>query len=651
MSSNNLPDFETAMKHTKPAGLTDNEKEYAWSKIEAGLTTSSSSFSYRSFWKHAQSKIIAGVVGLVILGGGAATASAHYAKPGDFLFPIEIAKEKAQIFLAGDEKKKETLHIKFAEKRLSEVRALAAILHASSTLATTTGSSTTSTTTPTPVLPKNLAKKIERAERGITIALAQLSETRKTLADAGNTNATLILDDIIEELKGVGDGTITITHLATNGKGQSGQVSIRATVTATSSASSTVVSTIKIDEKKNGAKIVVATNNIKTEITLGNNKGKKDDKHEDDHGNKNEGKHENKNKDKDDDRDDKDDHDNKKNGKKINVCHVSGGERHTINIAVNAARAHLAHGDRLGTCSTPTPTPTNDTTAPNLTNIAVTPAQNGATINWNTNEQATARVWLSTTSPVPTTGTPTAARESLAGAHAFSMSSLLSGTTYYYIVSSADATDNRATSSQGSFTTTVAADITGPTVSGTSVSVNTTSATLSFTTSESSRARIWVSTSSPVSTTGTPAIDESSFATAHSATLSSLTPSTLYRYVISVVDSAGNRATTSEATFTTTTAADTIAPFISAINAATTTSSATISWSTDESTNGMLYFGQTTPINLTTASNIAINTFATTHQAVLSGLTSTTTYHYLIVARDSAGNTATSSQQSFITGN
>jgi len=637
MSNNNLPNFETSMKNTKPAGLTDNEKEYAWSKIEAGLTTSHPSFSYRSFWRHTQSKIIAGVLGLLILGGGAATASAHNAKPGDFLFPVEIAKEKAQILLAGDQKKKEMLHIKFAEKRLSEVRSLTALVSASSTIATTT--------TPAPTLPKDLAKKIERAERGITIALAELNETRKILADSGNTNATLVIDDIIEELKGVGDGTVTITKIAA--KGNSGKVSVHANITAssTTSTSTTVVSTVKIDEKKNGAKIVVENkiNDVKTEITLGNNKGKNDDKHS--------GKHEKEKKDHDDDddHDDKNKHDDKK--KKINVCHVSGSERHTINIAVNAARAHLAHGDTLGICNTTTPPPTTDTTTPNLTNIAATPAQNGATINWNTNEQATARVWLSTTSPVSTSGTPTAARESLAGAHAFSMSSLLSGTTYYYIVSSADATGNRATSSQESFTTTVAADITAPTVSGTSVSVNTTSATLSFTTNESSRARIWVSTSSPVSTTGAPAIDEASFATAHSATLSSLTPNTLYRYVISVVDSAGNRATTSEATFTTNAAADTTAPFISAINAATTTSSATISWNTNESTNGMLYFGQTTPLNLTTASNIAINTFATTHQAVLSGLTSTTTYHYLIVARDSAGNTATSTGHSFSTGN
>ena len=40
-------------------------------------------------------------------------------------------------------------------------------------------------------------------------------------------------------------------------------------------------------------------------------------------------------------------------GKKINVCHVPPGNSdnaHTINISVNAWKAHMAHGDSLGKC-------------------------------------------------------------------------------------------------------------------------------------------------------------------------------------------------------------------------------------------------------------------------------------------------------------
>jgi hypothetical protein len=659
MSNNNSSNLETSMKNIKPAGLTDHEKEYSWSKIEAGLTAPVPAFSYIALFKRAQSKFIAITVGLLILGGGAATASAHYAKPGDFFFPVAIAKEKAQIFLATDIKKKEVLHIKFAEKRLAEVRELAALAHlhtqasGSTTVTTTNGSSTATATTPAPVISKNEAKKIERAERAMTIALAQLTETRQALADAGNTGAAFVIDDIIEELKGVGDGAVTITHIAAKGNGQSGQMSLRATITASSSASSTFAGTVRIEEKKNSTKIVLKDNNIKTEVTLGNTKGNSDKK-DDDHGNKPENKperkHEKDDDDEDDDhdRDDRNNHDDKKNGRKVDICHISGTSRQTINIAVNAARAHIAHGDTLGVCTITTTPGTSDTAAPTLTNIAAAPLQSTATISWSTNEQATAYVWFSTTSPVVTTGTPTQERTSLSLAHTFSLSGLTSGTTYYYIVSSSDATGNRATSSQGRFTTGAAADTTPPTVSGTGVTTNTTSAALSFTTSESARARVWLGTTSPVSTEVSPVIDENSFSTAHSASLSSLAPSTLYHYIISVVDSAGNRATTSDATFTTSVPADTTAPVISSITAATTTSSAAISWTTNESTNGTLYFSQTTPVNTATASTVLVSVFATTHQASLSGLTSSTTYHYLIVARDTSGNTATSSEHSFI---
>jgi hypothetical protein len=676
MSHNNLSDLETRVKNSKPAGLTDHEKEYAWSKIEAGLTAPVPKFSYLTLFKRAQSRFVAGMVGLLILGGGAATAYAHNAKPGDFLFPVEIVKEKTQIFLAGSEKKREVLHIKFAEKRLAEVReltALAAVVQnqstASTTVATSTGAGVASTTAPAPALSKNDMKKIARAEHAITIALDELLKTRNKLATAGNVNAAFVIDDIIEELKGVGDGTITITRIAAKGGDDNGRVSLRATINASSSASSTFSGTVRIEEKKNRTTITLKNDDMKTEVTLKNSENK--------HGNENEGKREKDNHDNDrdkhdDDRDkhddddeDEDDHDgdnrgrnsgkgrghddddDKKGGKKITICHTSGTARQSLSIAVAAARAHIAHGDTLGVCATTTTPPASDTSAPTLTSITALPIATSATISWNTNEDATARVWLSTTSPVSTINTPTQERTTFALSHSFSLSGLASGTTYFYILSSSDAAGNRATSSQGSFTTIAAGDTTAPIVSGTNVTTNTTSATLSFTTDENAKARVWISSSSPVATDGSPDIDESSFASTHSASLSGLIPNTLYHYIISVVDAAGNRATTSDATFTTTAPADTVAPVISAASVATTTSSATISWTTGESTNGAVYFSQTTPVNTGTASSVEVNVFATTHSALLSGLTASTTYHYLIVARDNAGNSATSSEHSF----
>ena len=40
---------------------------------------------------------------------------------------------------------------------------------------------------------------------------------------------------------------------------------------------------------------------------------------------------------------------------KVTICHRTGnGEFHTIVVSINAVPAHLAHGDALGDCSTPT---------------------------------------------------------------------------------------------------------------------------------------------------------------------------------------------------------------------------------------------------------------------------------------------------------
>lgn len=640
------------MKHIKPKGLTDHEKEYAWSKIEAGLTAPVHKFSYVALFKRAQSKFIAGVVGLLILGGGAATASAHNAKPGDFLFPIEIAQEKAQIFFAGDEKKKEVLHIKFAEKRLSQVRELALLAGdtqaTSSVAVTATSGTTTASTTGSTSGNTGDMRKIERAARAMTIALAQLTETRDALVNAGNTNAAFVIDDIIAEMKGIGDGSVAITRIAAKGDDHDGRVSLRATINASSSASSTFVGTVRIEEKKNRTTIMLKNDDIKTEVSLKNSIGKQE--------NKNEEKHEKD--DHDDDRDKHDDdeedehdgdnrgkgHNDDKHNKKIAICHVSGTAQTTLSIAVAAARAHIAHGDTLGVC---VDQQQRDTTAPILTNMSAAPLQTSATISWNTNEQASGRIWLSTTSPVLTAGTPTQEHTALSLTQSFTLSTLTPGTTYYYVLSSLDAVGNRATSSQGSFVTLAPGDTTAPTVSETNVTTNTTTATLSFTTNENAKARVWVSSSSPVATGATPDIDESSVATAHSALLSGLTPNTLYHYIISVTDTAGNRATTSDATFTTTAPADIIAPILSAITAATTTTSATISWATNESTTGTIFYDQVTPVSMATASSIAVNVFGTTHSAVLSGLTASTTYNYLIVARDSSGNTATSSEYRF----
>jgi PGF-pre-PGF domain-containing protein len=76
-----------------------------------------------------------------------------------------------------------------------------------------------------------------------------------------------------------------------------------------------------------------------------------------------------------------------------------------------------------------------------------------------------------------------------------------------------------------------------------------------------------------------------------------------------------------------------------------TTSSATITWTTDEPSNSVVEYGTTASYG-STASDA---TLVTSHYIPLTGLSSGTTYHYRAKSTDASGNTATSSDYTFTT--
>ena len=93
---------------------------------------------------------------------------------------------------------------------------------------------------------------------------------------------------------------------------------------------------------------------------------------------------------------------------------------------------------------------------------------------------------------------------------------------------------------------------------------------------------------------------------------------------------------------------DTTPPVISAeLSSNITASTATITWTTDEASNSVVEYGLTTSYG-STASNA---TNVTSHNVGLSSLTANTLYHYRVKSTDGAGNTATSGDHSFQTGN
>lgn len=102
---------------------------------------------------------------------------------------------------------------------------------------------------------------------------------------------------------------------------------------------------------------------------------------------------------------------------------------------------------------------------------------------------------------------------------------------------------------------------------------------------------------------------------------------------------------------TATTTPDTTAPTISAIaTSSITASTSVIMWTTNEPSNSTIWYGTTSPIiaSSPTLSSTDVS-LVTAHNIMLSGLSASTTQYFVVESKDAAGNSATSSTQSFLT--
>lgn len=190
-------------------------------------------------------------------------------------------------------------------------------------------------------------------------------------------------------------------------------------------------------------------------------------------------------------------------------------------------------------------------------------------------------------------------------------------------------------------------DTTAPTFSQVSVGTLTaTTAMITATTSEQTTVRAQYGTTTAYGATtafGT-------LGTTTTLTLSGLTPSTTYHYVLHARDAAGNTATTTDAVFTTTATPDTTAPVISnAAATSTTATGTTIAWTTNEAASSKVYYGTTTPLALGSALSIFSPSLTTSHSVALSGLTASTTHYYVIESKDASNNVVTTAENSFVT--
>ena len=185
------------------------------------------------------------------------------------------------------------------------------------------------------------------------------------------------------------------------------------------------------------------------------------------------------------------------------------------------------------------------------------------------------------------------------------------------------------------------ADTTAPTISNIVVSgVTTTSATISWTTSEAATRLLdyGLTTSFEL---GTETV--SGYYTSHSITLSSLTEGATYYFQIRGVDSSGNTATSSTQSFTTLDETDPVISDIEVVDI--TTTSARVTWDTNEDADSTVSYGLTSSYTNTETDE----ELATSHSILLTDLTSGTTYQFQVLSTDASSNQAFSDDETLTT--
>jgi len=187
---------------------------------------------------------------------------------------------------------------------------------------------------------------------------------------------------------------------------------------------------------------------------------------------------------------------------------------------------------------------------------------------------------------------------------------------------------------------------TTPIESGITASTGTSTAAIAFTTDVPAVSTLFYGTQNPfsfVKVLGSP-----SELTSHAFSLVGLAANTTYFYVVLASNAIGT-AVSNILTFTTSAIADVTSPIVSSVTATSTSvGSATLSWTTNEPSTSKVFFSTTTPLNLLTTTSMNSTSLVTNHSITVTTLATTTTYHFVVSSTDASGNTATSSDISFL---
>lgn len=296
-----------------------------------------------------------------------------------------------------------------------------------------------------------------------------------------------------------------------------------------------------------------------------------------------------------------------------------------------------------------------DITSPNISSVSVaTTSTSYAQITWTTDEVSNSYVGYATaTSSLPSSPIQETGVVSMVTSHSVYLTGLSASTTYYFYAKSLDPSNNSRTSDNSgayySFSTRPGAIISGIGAEN----ISTQSANIVWYTDTASDSHVVYSTSTSFTNSTTAGTNDTASGSGsnyyHSVALSGLTGNTTYYYYVQSRDSSNNLAqdTKSGNYYSFQTITDATAPTISNVSASVTDNhSATVSWNTNEPATSRASYGTTASYGTSTATSTEL---VLTHSAVLSDLTSSTTYHYAVFSTDAAGNTAQSADGTFAT--
>ncbi|HBG46065.1 MAG TPA: hypothetical protein DDW94_03655 [Deltaproteobacteria bacterium] len=227
----------------------------------------------------------------------------------------------------------------------------------------------------------------------------------------------------------------------------------------------------------------------------------------------------------------------------------------------------------------------------------------------------------------------------------YNVASLSNGSYYFAVTAYNTNGKESAYSNEGSKA--IANDVTAPVISGVySGSITADTAVINWMTDEASTSQVeyGLTASYGYSTT----LDTAA-RTTHSQTINGLAADTTYNFRVRSVDSTGNAAISGNYTFKTEPPADTAPPVISNVQVTDITStSAVVSWTTDELATSQVEFGTSGSYSASTPIKTALTTV---HSVLVDGLQSFTTYDFRAVSSDAVGNNATSEGMTFVTSN